>query len=103
MIDLLADITEDDLPNEIMKYVAEACGIEVARALLKRCPGMRIDVPARPNRNAMKRYIEVNYTGRNAAVLASKLGVSERFIYMVLTEKSAMRKSDKAPKPEGER
>ena len=91
MPDLLDSITEDDLPNDVLVHIAETCGIEVARSLLIHCPGMRIDVPTRPKRDAAKRYIELNYNGGNVEELASKLGMSRAFVYKVLKEPSAMK------------
>jgi Mor family transcriptional regulator len=91
MADPLDSLTEDDLPNDVLQYVAEVAGIEVVRKLLIHCPGMRLDIPVRPKRDFAKRYIELNYDGHNAKILATKLGMSEAFVYKVLKEKSAMK------------
>ncbi len=91
MPNLSDSLTPDDLPNDTLLHIAETCGIDVARALLVHCAGMRIDVPMRPKRDAAKRFIEIHYDGHNAKRLASSIGVSEAFVYKVLSEKSAMR------------
>lgn len=91
MANLFDSLTSDDLPNDVLQHVAETCGLEVARALLVHCAGMRIDIPLRPKRDAAKRFIELNYNGSNAQALAAKIGMSERFVYKVLSEKSELR------------
>lgn len=98
-MDLLDSITAEDLPNDVLQHVAETCGLDVAKSLLLHCAGMRIDIPLRPKRDAAKRYIELHYTGTNAQALAAKIGMSERFVYKVLKEKSAMRPAGQAPGP----
>jgi len=91
MPSLMDTLTADDLPNDVLQYVAETCGIEVARALLRHCPGMRIEIPMKPQREVAKRYIETHWNGKNVGSLAGTLGMSRSFVYKVLSEKSAMR------------
>jgi hypothetical protein len=95
MPSLLEDIQPEDLPGDL-KFIAEVAGIDVVRLLLKHFPGMRIDIPVRPNREAVKRYIETHFDGSNAGPLASHLGISSRTVLRLLGEKSAMRPARQA-------
>ncbi len=90
-MDLLKNITEDDLPNDVMQHIAETCGIEVARALLLHCSGMRIEVPLKPKREAVKRYIIEHWDGENVETLVRQTGMSRSLVYKVLGEKAQAR------------
>lgn len=90
-MDFLESITAEDLPNDVLQYIAEVAGLDVAKALIIHCPGMRIEIPVRPKRDVVKRFIEINFTGENHEALAAATGMSVRFVYKVLGEKSAMK------------
>jgi Mor family transcriptional regulator len=92
--DLLESLKADDLPNDGLQFIANTCGIEVARALLRNCPGMRFDIPLRPKRSIAKRYVEIHYDGSNARILARQIRMSEAFVYKVLSEKSEIKHFD---------
>ena len=91
MPEYMDGLTIDDLPNEGLQYLAQVAGMETAKKVLTHCAGMRFDIPIRPCRKAAKRYIEIHYNGNNARQLARTLGMSERFVYQVLSEKSEIR------------
>ena len=88
---LLESLSVDDLPNEGLQYIANACGIEIAKALIMHCAGMSFQIPVRPSRDSAKRYIEIHYDGANVRALAKETGMSCRFVYKVLREKSSLR------------
>lgn len=88
---MLETLSMDDLPNEGLRYIAAACGMEIAKSLIVHCPGLEFRIPMRPNRIAAKRHIEINWDGANAKALARETGMSQRFVYDVLREKSAIR------------
>jgi Mor family transcriptional regulator len=88
---MLETLSVEDLPNEGLQYIANTCGMDIAKLLITHCAGMHFDIPLRPNRNAAKRHIELNYDGRNAKTLAREIGMSECFVYKVLREKSSLR------------
>jgi len=39
------ELTLDDLPNEALQYIGDACGLETAKVLIKRLPGQSFIVP----------------------------------------------------------
>lgn len=58
--DIFAQITKEDLTNELL-IVANSCGIEVVRELLRNCAGVTIYVPKVSYLNKfISRYIREN-------------------------------------------
>ncbi|MFN3306267.1 MAG: hypothetical protein ACK42Z_03660 [Candidatus Kapaibacteriota bacterium] len=70
----LNDLTED------LKLIANACGIDTVRMLLRYCAGMSIYIPkiARLEKFIL-RYIKEN-SDKSFKQIASELGVTEQFV-----------------------
>lgn len=83
--DIYSKIEIEDL-TEDLKLVAQACGIETVRTLLRFCAGLSIYVPkiARLDRFIV-RYIREN-SDKNFKLIASELGVTEQFIKKLFRE-----------------
>ncbi|ROL56277.1 hypothetical protein D9V84_08900 [Bacteroidetes/Chlorobi group bacterium Naka2016] len=79
MKDIFSKVEVEDLTDDL-KLVANACGIETARNLLRHCAGMSIYIPkiARLDK-FIERYIKENST-KNFKIIANELGVTEQFI-----------------------
>jgi len=83
-------LTIEDLPNEDMVFVANACGLEVAIKLLKDLPGLAINIPKTGMRKLVNKYVCENYSGHNAKELALECGLSIRQVYNVLDKKRSV-------------
>lgn len=83
----LADsLTIEDMPNKDMCDVAALCGIDVARALMKKMSGGTIYIPATWKDIFLKRYVLENYPKKSIRELMEETGYSQRHIYRVLRE-----------------
>lgn len=83
--DIYSKIEIEDL-TEDLKLIANACGMETVRMLLRSCAGLSIYIPkiARLERFVL-RYIKEN-SNKNFKVIASELGVTEQFIKKLFRE-----------------
>lgn len=88
----LKDIEFKDLLTGDTLLVYETCGTDVLIALLENLPSINIFVSTKPITKARKRYIKHFYDGKNAKILASRLGCSERFIWDVLSKNGSIQK-----------
>jgi len=43
-VDLIQHLAIDDLSDD-MKLIAQSCGLDVARSLMEKCPGVQIYIP----------------------------------------------------------
>lgn len=83
-------ITEDDMPNEILKEIYGICGREVAISLCQYQRGVTINVPARPWNKIRNRILKEMFDGTTASIrmIARKFGITEfRIREMLKTEK----------------
>ncbi|HDH51240.1 MAG TPA: hypothetical protein ENH31_00450 [Nitrospirae bacterium] len=79
--EILNELTIEDMPNQDMRLVAEACGIEIAVKLLQELGGIGINIPKFGFKKLVQQYVCDHYDGSNAKELALKLGITERHIY----------------------
>lgn len=85
-LDWIREIRIEDLLDGDMKMVEEFCGKETVIALYQNFPSMNIYVSTKGLVAAKRRYVQERYDGLNIKRLAITLGVSERFIYQVISE-----------------
>jgi len=77
--ELIEEIKYDDLPDNF-KVVADACGLEVAKALIVELGGCRLDVPqTRSLKKTISRFIK-SRREVPAWKIAQELHLTERFI-----------------------
>ncbi|MGB9771852.1 MAG: Mor transcription activator family protein [Candidatus Kapaibacteriota bacterium] len=83
--DIFSKVEIEDL-TEDLKLIANSCGIDTVRILLRYCSGMSIYIPkiARLER-FIERYIKEN-SSKNFKQIASELGVTEQFIKKLFKE-----------------
>lgn len=77
-------LEENDLP-EHFQIVAETCGIETARILIKELGGITVSIPMVTSlRSLLERYIRENVNEIPIKRIARELGMSERAITNIL-------------------
>lgn len=77
----LSEINYVDLLSSDMKLIRERCGEEVLFSLLENVPRIHVYLSEAPLMQARKRYIQEHFRQGNAKEIATKLGVSEYFVY----------------------
>ena len=80
--DLLKEIEESDLP-ENFRIVADSCGMDVARALIKDWGGIKVTIPSprsKSLRPALYRFVQKNKSKHSVATLARSLNLCESTI-----------------------
>lgn len=79
--DVLLDMLEEsDLPSGI-KIVAEFCGLDIAKHLLRELEGMQIYIPQIKTLIPLySRYIQKNINKKSIRHLASDIGVTEKVV-----------------------
>lgn len=83
--DVLALVTVDDLEGDL-KLVAEQCGLPVALSLFEGMAGCVVNVRKTAFKRALDRYVREHYDGRNANLLATRCGLTERAIYDIVAK-----------------
>lgn len=84
--DVFTKVEIEDLTDDL-KLVANACGIETVRNLLRNCAGISIYVPKLARLDKfIRRYIKEN-SNKPFKQIASELGVTEQFIKKLFREK----------------
>ena len=79
-IDVINSIGINDLP-EHFSIVAETCGIETARLLIKELGGLTVSIPKKTSlRKLIERLIHENYDEYSIQNIARELGMSDRAI-----------------------
>jgi len=82
--DVLNMLEEKDLP-EHFQIVAETCGIETARVLIKELGGITVSIPMITSlRSVLERYILENVEEIPIKKIARDLGMNERAIGNIL-------------------
>lgn len=81
-------ITEDNLPNADLEYIASVIGIEATKKLILSIHGMSFNIPQNANYRYKKQYIIENYDGTKKSLnnLIKTCDVSARYIYKVIKE-----------------
>jgi len=89
--DIFSKVEYQDL-TEDLKLIADSCGIETVRALLRYCAGISIYIPriARLDKFIL-RYIQEN-SSKPFKLIASELGVTEQFIKKLFRENKIHRR-----------
>ncbi len=99
-LDWLEEIEFKDLLTGDMKLIADRCGEDVLKALMEKVPKIHVYMSEKPLVEAQKRYIEQNFKQGNAKEIATKIGVSEMFVYK--THKEIIRKRQNGSKAKSE-
>ncbi|MCR5260611.1 MAG: hypothetical protein K6C94_02115 [Candidatus Gastranaerophilales bacterium] len=81
-------ITEDDMPNEILKEIYGICGRDVAISLCQYQRGVTINVPAQPWNKIRNRILTEFFDGTTASlrIIARKFGLAEARVREILKE-----------------
>jgi len=70
----------DDLPNDELKILSDAIGINQVKALLIKCPGQRFYIPKSVYKQMDLNYIRKN-PGKTPQEIAEVLGIGLRTAY----------------------
>jgi hypothetical protein len=90
--DIIELLEEQDLP-EHFQIVAETCGIETARILIKELGGITVSIPmVNSLRSLIERYIKENIKEIPIKKIARELGMNERAVGNII-KKIANKKS----------
>lgn len=82
--DIIEMLEEQDLP-EHFQIVAEVCGIETARLLIKELGGISLSIPmVNSLRTLIERYVSENAKDIPIKKIARELGMNERAIANIL-------------------
>ena len=86
--DIIELLEEQDLP-EHFQIVAETCGIETARILIKELGGITVSIPmVNSLRYLIERYIKENIKEIPIKKIARELGMNERAVANIMRKKS---------------
>ncbi len=69
-----------------LQLVYEHCGLDILCLIWQNFSGLNIYVSTKPLRALQKIYIKKYYNGHNIKEIAIKLGVSEKFVYNVISD-----------------
>lgn len=86
----LKEIEIEDLLDKDVKMIHDHCGMDVLITMLANFPSMGLYISTKPLTEAKKRYIKKHHNGKNTKELCRLLDVSERFVYDVLENSSAL-------------
>ena len=86
--DIIEMLEEQDLP-EHFQIVAETCGIETARLLIKELGGITLNIPMVNSLHTLiKRYIKKNAKEISIKKIARELGMNEKSVGNILKKLS---------------
>jgi len=68
--------------------IAKSCGVDVLKSLWAEVPGITLYISEKPLNELRRQYINKHANGQNTHEIAVRLGVSERFVYKVMAERS---------------
>ena len=79
-------ITEDDMPNEVLKEIYGICGKDVAISLCQYQRGIIIQVPSQPWNKIRNRVLKELFDGTTASIrnIARKFGLAESRVREIL-------------------
>lgn len=83
--DIVQNMTKDDLPNEDMKLVCDAIGLENTIKLMDELGGCQLNVPKSWGSKAALRYIK-NNMHMSAKKLAVHTDLSSGHVYQIMKE-----------------
>lgn len=85
--DIIQMLEEQDLP-EHFQIVAEVCGIETARLLIKELGGITLSIPmVNSLRTLIERYVSENAKVIPIKKIARELGMNERAVAKIVRKK----------------
>lgn len=85
--DIIQMLEEQDLP-EHFQIVAEVCGIETARLLIKELGGITLSIPmVNSLRTLIERYVSENAKEIPIKKIARELGMNERAVAKIVRKK----------------
>lgn len=89
----LEGLSIEDLPEDL-RFVAETCGLEVAKTLIRNCAGTSVYIPKNAPQALIERTIRREYTGETfvGKRLANRLGISENQFFKIVRESNSSRK-----------
>jgi Mor family transcriptional regulator len=91
---MIDSMSLDDMPNRDMRDVAEFCGLDVARSLLRFFAGAHIIIPKqRAFLRIAQKFIVSNFDGKNAKHLSRITGCSLSFVYDTIKKEDSKRQS----------
>ena len=76
------------MDSDGMRLIIDRCGEDVASKLQSKISGMTIVIPKSPPRRLILKYIHENWNGSNVKSLAIEIGISERTVFNMLSEKT---------------
>jgi hypothetical protein len=94
---MIKNMSIDQMPNDDMRVVAQECGVDVARLLLRKLRGASILIPRRCYNKIADKFILEKFDGTNAKKLASVCSYSLRNVYRVV-ENEDLRRKEKKPR-----
>ncbi len=91
-------MSQDDLPNDDLKDLAQVCGMETAIKLLKELNGIHIYIPKDGFKKVIDRFIIKNFNGTNAKKLAIICDISEVHVYEIIRKEDSKKAANRATK-----
>ncbi len=81
-------ITEDDMPNEVLKEIYGICGRDVAISLCQYQRGVGIQVPSQPWNKIRNRILKEMFDGSTASIrnISRKFGLAEARVREILKD-----------------
>ncbi|MEM4658290.1 MAG: helix-turn-helix domain-containing protein [Candidatus Methanosuratincola sp.] len=86
-LDWIREVEIEDLLKNDTKLIAKKVGIDVLIRLWEQLSSFNLYISTVPIARARLRYIAKFYDGTNAKEIASRLGISERTLYRLLSMK----------------
>jgi len=86
-VEWIKELSKEEIEKALegdLELVYSLCGLDMLLSLWEHFSGMNIYVSTKPLRVLQRSYIKKNFTGGNIKELARKLGVSEKFVYIVI-------------------
>ncbi len=102
-LDWLSEIEIEDLLEKDTALIANKVGLDVLIKLWEYLPSFNLYISTIPITKAKMRYIERFYDGGNAKQIATRLGISERTFYRLLSTLRKERRTRRNARREGRR
>lgn len=82
----MINATAEDLPNDDLKFVADAAGMKTALIMVLLLPGTHLNIPKNALRLVKERYIINKYDGTRFSInkLAVECDLSQRYVYKII-------------------
>lgn len=84
--DRLSKLTAENMPSEELKDIAYFCGVEVAKSLMLKCPGLDFRIPKNSLDDIKRSYILERYDGTLSSLrrLAIECDLSQRYVASIV-------------------